>query len=254
MKKYLLTYASGDRYETFQRKMEKRAKFNAQFDDVLMWGPQDISQDFKRKHRRILSQPIGAGLWLWKPYIILQALKKVAKDSIVFYCDVDHIVVGLLDKYFDFAQENDIVLFDENGIVNRSASAYECTASGTFSYMNCARDRYFSRRMVVGGYNFWKSDVKAISFVREWLYWCCNENVLLPAQVDVNSIGAVLSRPQDLETTQYGARPVMMHCFDQSVLTILAEKYNIGAHQTPVFSGELQELDMQTGKGKVFNV
>ena len=67
MKKYLLTYASGDRYETFQRKMEKRAKFNAQFDDVLMWGPQDISQDFKRKHRRILSQPIGAGLWLWKP-------------------------------------------------------------------------------------------------------------------------------------------------------------------------------------------
>ena len=247
MKKYLLTYAAGEPHETFQRKMETRAKFTGQFDGILMWGPQDISQDFKRKYRRILTQPIGAGLWLWKPYIILQALKKVAKDSIVFYCDVDHIVVGLLDKYFDQAQENDIVLFHEDRPTNPARSAGECTSSSTFSYMNCAGARYFSRRMVVGGYNFWKSDVKSISFVREWLYWCCNENVLLPAHIDVNKIGALLAQSHDLETTQYGSRPGIMHCFDQSVLTIMAEKHNISDNLTPVFSGELQMVDYETG-------
>ena len=55
MKKYLLTYAAGEPYETFQRKMDRRAKFTGQFDDILMWGPQDISQEFKRKYRRILT-------------------------------------------------------------------------------------------------------------------------------------------------------------------------------------------------------
>ena len=236
MKKYLLTYAAGQPYESLQRKFAKRVKFAGYFDDILMWGPKDLSSAFKQKHRRLLAEKIGAGLWVWKPYIILQALKKVPKDSIVFYCDVDFAVVGSLASYFDKAYASDIVLFHEH----TALSALDCTASGTFSYMNCASDHYYARRMVLGGHNFWKSNVKAISFVREWVYWCCNENVLLPSQIDVNNIGAVISKAQDLETTQYGSRPARMHCFDQSVLTIMAEKHGIKSDLVP--RNQLQQL------------
>jgi len=235
MKCYFLNYADGKEHVAKQRKVVARAKFLNCFDGIFACGPQDISEHFYRKNRKILQQSIGAGFWLWKPYIILQALKKVPNNSVIFYCDVDHILTGDLDHYCNLAQAEDIVLFHEEP----ARTAAECTASGSFLYMNCANTKYFSRKMVLGGYNFWRSNVKAISFVREWLYWCCQEKVLAPTFVDINNIGDTLSVARDPDQTQYGSND-FLHCFDQSVLTILAEKFSIKSHKTPVFAHKLK--------------
>src|ERR1700761_7004074 len=42
---------------------------------------------FYPENREILDYPTGMGFWLWKPYIVLEALNSLPDDAIVVYCD-----------------------------------------------------------------------------------------------------------------------------------------------------------------------
>src|SRR5690349_16928692 len=49
------------------------------------WHP--VVRDLARRYPAIMSQSRGAGYWLWKPAIILDALENCADDTIVMYTD-----------------------------------------------------------------------------------------------------------------------------------------------------------------------
>jgi hypothetical protein len=57
------------------------------FDTAWKYGPSSLSADFKQQHNLILQAKKGAGYWLWKPYIICDALEKSAESDIIFYSD-----------------------------------------------------------------------------------------------------------------------------------------------------------------------
>lgn len=56
-------------------------------DKVISMGFDDLSADFRKKNRVILSQERGAGWWCWKPEVILRALEKIDSDDILIYSD-----------------------------------------------------------------------------------------------------------------------------------------------------------------------
>ena len=53
----------------------------------MAYSPDSLAPKFRQEHSEILSLKRGNGLWLWKPYIILDALEHVDEGDYVFYCD-----------------------------------------------------------------------------------------------------------------------------------------------------------------------
>ena len=56
-------------------------------DKVREYSPKDIDPYFYVMNKFVLDLPRGAGYWLWKPYIIKDALASVEDGDYVFYVD-----------------------------------------------------------------------------------------------------------------------------------------------------------------------
>ena len=73
---YFLTYAT-ESYKYQALSLAKTAKTIANFDFTEIAGSENLDEDFKNKNVAILNKNKGAGYWLWKPYVILEKLKKI---------------------------------------------------------------------------------------------------------------------------------------------------------------------------------
>lgn len=57
------------------------------FDRARVLGPEALEPAFRQNNAAILSEPRGAGYWLWKPQIILQELNRLAPGEVLVYSD-----------------------------------------------------------------------------------------------------------------------------------------------------------------------
>ena len=58
------------------------------FDFIFAYTDKDIiSTEFYKENKEILSLNRGAGYWLWKPYLILETLKKMNDGDVLLYLD-----------------------------------------------------------------------------------------------------------------------------------------------------------------------
>lgn len=57
------------------------------FRSIKMCGPENISSVFKGYCRSVFDQDRGAGYWIWKFYLIRDALEKANDGDLVMYVD-----------------------------------------------------------------------------------------------------------------------------------------------------------------------
>lgn len=82
----------------------------------LIYGMDELDDQWKKKNSKTLKCSTGAGYWLWKPYIILQSLKQLKDGDILFYSDAGSYINNKPDYLFK------CVIEDEKGIVVFSQS------------------------------------------------------------------------------------------------------------------------------------
>lgn len=176
--------------------------------------------DFYEKNIEILSEPKGAGYWLWKPYIILTTLQKIPENDIVFYLDVDHYFIpsvgnrnfiSLIKEHlsrdvYDSEREAPSQLF----FVNHPNTSEHCKRD-TYILTGCDSKRYWDAMMTHAGYQCWKNNFNSIKLAKEWLRFCCDKRIMtdIPSQLGE-------------EYPEY-----WFHSHDQAVLSLLIEKYNL---------------------------
>lgn len=80
-----LTYATGSFVPGAQALCESARAVG--FDRALALGPDDLDPDFRRDNAALLSEPRGAGYWLWKPQVILQELGSLQPGEVLVYSD-----------------------------------------------------------------------------------------------------------------------------------------------------------------------
>ncbi len=218
MPSILINYADGEVHNRHREAQVQSAKQYDVFDQITEYSREDIDGEFISQNETLINHPHGAGLWIWKPYIILQTIKKAREGDIVFYCDSDWCFEKNPKPFIELAEQNDIVLFHENGDM-----AGQWTAPNTFIAMDAYLPQYANSRMLLAGYSVWKSCKKSIDFLEKWLQLCCRPEVIMP----INYNGG--------------------HCFDQSILTLLAKKEGIEAELSPKMNGTILEnsLDKQ---------
>lgn len=84
MAKILVAYADKHYKESLMR-IKRQAKRTKRFDNVIIYTPKDLPEYIKASPLYAFSR--GGGYWVWKPYIVVDALSKCKLGDIICYVD-----------------------------------------------------------------------------------------------------------------------------------------------------------------------
>lgn len=182
------------------------------FSDGKVFGPHDFAgTEFARRNRDILSQPRGAGYWLWKPFLIRQMLERSQPDDIVFYCDA-----GRLD-YYQFTRFPRHLMAqlraNDNGFLLGPAVGHlgligDWTKRDCLLLMN-ADDEAIRSKPLLMTWSLWTPSTMAFRFLDRWQHYAEDCRCLTDMP---NTLG---------QDNHPGYRE---HRHDQSILSILAHQ------------------------------
>ena len=168
-----------------------------------------VGTDFYKENRDILDEERGNGYWLWKPYIILETLKKVNDGDVVFYLDCGDVfrygVKGFLQQYFD--DNSSLLTFGVHPQI-------KYTKRDCFVKMDCDTEEYHKAIQLEAGIIAFKKTKEIITVIEEWLEFAKDENIIT-----------------DMPNVMGDNYPVFIdHRHDQSVMTNLAIKHNLNCN------------------------
>ena len=211
MKKILVNYADG--------KFLESQKLNAQtgidvggFDTALTLGRRNLDPEFCARNQFILSQPRGAGYWLWKPYIIFHTLQHAMQEGdVLFYSDSGayfvHDAAPVIDMCLSFT-EKPILLFSLGpDFINRRWTKRDC-----FHYMDADGPPYTDQPQILASYIVCGKNRYSMNFVAEWLRYAQDERIL----TDMRNQCGLPNYPDFVD-----------HRHDQSILSLHGRKEQI---------------------------
>jgi hypothetical protein len=83
---HFITYGN-EMYNNSKKRLHEETSNSGWFDNINIYGPENLSEEFKHEFSDILKKPRGAGYWIWKFDIIKQQLTKMANNDILIYMD-----------------------------------------------------------------------------------------------------------------------------------------------------------------------
>lgn len=173
---------------------------------------------FYKENKEILDKPKGIGYWLWKPFIILETFKKVNYGDIVIYSDCGIEIINPLDPLISICRDiEDVLLFRNCNYTNVQWTKRDC-----FVMMDCDSEQYWNGFHCDAAFSLFKKTEFSIKFVNEWLKYGKNKNIL----TDLPNICGKGNFPNYNE-----------HRWDQSILSLLAQKYKISLYRMPTQYG-----------------
>jgi len=222
-KKILISFANNDKWYRSQHFLNESAKKYG-IDGVVSYNPNNLDKDFIARHPNIFNDDIttktrGYGYWIWKGMILKQTMNLVDDGDFVIYVDSGNMIINNLDYIFNECDKHDIILFENrDGNYERTTHKNKnWTKRDTFVLMNCDEQRYYDSSQVDGAYGVYKKSDKTMKFINEYLGYCENENII----TDIPNI-----TNENLSTFED-------HRHDQSILSLMAEKYGIKLYSEP---------------------
>lgn len=218
--KIFVNYAT-ENFFPAQRFSGEMAVQKGGFDLVIQDNPSTLGVDFTKANEDILSQPRGAGYWLWKPYCILRALKQAKNDDLVMYADSGSHFIRSADPLFKLLGLND------QDVIPFSLEHPEAhwTKRDAFVLMNCDDQGFEREPQRLASFILMRRSLKSISFFEEYLEYCCNQQILTDLE---NSCGL---------PNYSGFRE---HRHDQSVFSLLSKKHKLQSFRDPCQWGNSQ--------------
>lgn len=215
--KYLINYAN-KKYQKTQKFNSWTGKYIAKFDKVLEYTPQDLDEEFKEINKEILSIKRGAGLWLWKPYIICKTLEIMNEGDILFYCDSGSFFIKNIDLLIK-SMGNDYIWVQDIPLIVK-----QYTKKETLILMEANYDEIKEKNQIQSGFILARKCIQSITFFKDWLNLCCDIRILY-------------GHTKMKEDSYF-----ISHREDQSILSVLCHKIGIKAHKDPTQFGVYPDL------------
>lgn len=94
------------------------------FTDIFLYNEFNFSKDFNDTFKHKLNYNVrGFGYWCWKPYIILESLKKIEYNDILFYADIGcHFNKKYIEKmksYIEDVKKYDLLAIELSGLADK---------------------------------------------------------------------------------------------------------------------------------------
>ena len=211
----VINYAD-EKFKPYQ-KLQTQTAYYFGADKVVEYSPADIDKDFYAKNKFILDQPRGAGYWLWKPYIIKDALNKVAEGDYVFYADSGAFFINKIQYLIDAmnAEKVNIMIFGGDG---NAPLERQWTKRDAFILMDCDEAKYTDSPHLGATFVIVKKCAESESFIEEWLKYSQDPRII----TDI---------PNQLGKENYPEFRENRH--DETILSLVAKKRNIPPFRTP---------------------
>lgn len=200
-----------EKYESFRRRNSISAYKKGKADKVIEYTWEDIDSAFREKNKIILGYERGAGLWLWKPYFILKALRNIKEGEYLLYVDagsffIDKIVhlINVLEK------SNQTIMGFELPLLER-----QFTKNEVFHLMDY-KDTGLNQ--ILASFILLKKSSYSVSFIEKWLEYMCDERIV---------------SPKHFCSTIKENKEFIAHREDQSVFSILYHKDNLIPFKDP---------------------
>jgi hypothetical protein len=174
--------------------------------------------EFYRDNKSVLDLPRGMGYWLWKPYIIREALNAAVDGDIIVYADSGLEMIAPLDPLFDICRNgNPILLFGNGDFPNSTWTKRDC-----FILTDCDTEEYWKAPQCDASICLFRREEASLQFVETWLRYCCDPRIITDRP---NTCGR-----RDLPD-------FVEHRHDQSILSLMAAKNRISLFRIPTQFG-----------------
>ena len=172
MKKYLISYADAPfaPYQAINLLMGRRFGF----DDRKAYGPQDIDEDFARRHAGTLKEARGAGYWLWKPYILMAAMAKLSDGDLLFYADAATHFVNPIDPILAALDQHQLDLL----ILGEGFTEAAYTKRDAFVLMDADKPAFAESPQRFASCFLLRKSAWSENFLRRYLSYCAEERIL----------------------------------------------------------------------------
>lgn len=106
--KWFITYGDS-KYKEAKEKILAQAKLTEEFDKVIGYSENDVSEELK--HTKMFMTARGGGLWSWKPDIICKTMQEAENGDIIVYCDSGCTIQKTPEwkKYWELLEKYDVI-------------------------------------------------------------------------------------------------------------------------------------------------
>lgn len=207
----------GINYASYQyrpaQKLNTKYALKYGMDEVIEYSRGDISQEFISRNKKIFSGDRGDGYWLWKPYIIRDALSKLQEGDLLVYTDAGTVLIKPISLLIEAMEKDkmDVMCF---------ASPYPelyWSKRDAFIIMGCEDMKYYCSPQIIATAIILKKTEKNTRLVEEYLTYCCDERI-------------VTDSPSELEKE---FPDFIQNRYDQTVWSLLCKKNNISPYLDP---------------------
>lgn len=191
-------------------------------DKYLRWQQPTLEKTafYKKNINLFTTHKKGFGGWIWKPYIIYDALKKTPDGDYIYYQDCYNDRRGFVYNVrpvIDFMEKNKIEILP--GLMepsdNKSFMKVDLLKHFDFDKLLSGDDKmisgkskeakFLSRKHICASPIFIKKSPETVAIIKEWLDVCQIPNLILPYPNPTN----------------------VQHNYDMSIWNCILEKYNI---------------------------
>lgn len=231
MRKIYITF-SGDRYHnTTERIVKDAPRLGA--DDVFVYDDVWLMRhrhEFYLQNQWAWNHPRtrGFGWFIWKPFLIMDALNRVNDGDIVLFTDADTYPIHDFSMLYDICKANEgVMLFSAVGCSHRHWCKRDC-----FIIMGQDEPKYNAEIVQHGVARFMcfqKGPRRPQQFLMEWLAYCCNPLA--------NTFDKSVIAPEYPELRE--------HRCEQAIMTNLAHKYGYKLWREACQYGATQKEDQE---------
>ena len=227
-----VTYST-DNFKSVRKLNVISAYKKGKADLVFEYTQEDIDENFKESNKKILSYKRGAGLWLWKPYVINKALKLINDGDYLIYSEAASIYIRPIQYLVCSLEKSgqDIMVFGLP-LVSEQWTKHE-----TFVRMHCENEGFEKKNQISASFILVKKSLFSVTFIKEYLSFCCDEATISSVQFD-----------QRIENS----KNYIAHREDQSVFSLLSMKYKLKTFRDPSQFG-IRPWEYILSKEVIFN-
>jgi hypothetical protein len=198
-----------------ERKLNVKSAYKkGKADLVFEFTQDDIDESFKEQNKKILSYSRGAGLWLWKPYVINKALSLIKEGDYLIYSEAASVFLNPI-KFLVNALESsgqDVMVYDLPLV------SEQWTKRETFIRLKCENKGFEAKNQISASFILVKKSPFSVKLMIEYLNTCCDE-------VAISSI--------QFNTDIKNSEKFLAHREDQSIFSLLCMKYMLKTFRDP---------------------
>ena len=172
MEVYLCAFADSRMPQTLKR-VGRQAVESGFFKDVYLYDEHSFSESFKKQFAQQLQRGVrGFGYWVWKPYVVLETLRKIPERSVLLYmdagCHINPHGKNLFDSFVERVARNESGLLVAE-LTNAALELYY-TKGDLLDFFGIRNQKdIILTPQRAGGVFFLRKEEKTVQLIKDWL-------------------------------------------------------------------------------------